>query len=187
MGCGSHLNTGSCVCDILAEIADAQQDNTQDCLGSCSESVRELMGGSAPNYNTVPVQLICNSANPRTVGDGDVYFGGFCGTVFIAQGFKRAANGNNGQLEAATSSFFRVSAVDTETCCAELELLCVTGLGDTPRYGPRVSDLNDCLETVTPLYQRTGICITVDLRCFCGVSCLPAVNASTCPQAPALG
>ncbi|MFY4776542.1 CotY/CotZ family spore coat protein [Metabacillus sp. RGM 3146] len=173
MSCGSDFQTGSCVCDTLAAIADAQQDNTQDCISSCSESVRELMGGTAPtNFNTVPVQLICNSTNPLTATAAQM--GGFCGTVFIAQGYRRNPATPN-TLIGATASFFRVSSVDPDTCCAVLELLCVTGLS----FGPNPANLEACTGVNTPVYTRTGICITIDTRCFCGVSCLPA--ASICP------
>ncbi|MGD6843450.1 CotY/CotZ family spore coat protein [Bacillus infantis] len=178
MVCGDHFDTGSCVCDVLAEIADAQQD-VHGCLGSCSESVRELIGGLAPtNFNTVPVQLICNSQNSNTgAGGPPTVTGGFCGNVFIAQGFRRPTTGaGTTALVYATSTFFRVTSVDTDKCCAVLELLCAPA--DVPP-GPSPADLTDaCLETIpAATFTRTGICINVDLNCFCGVSCLPAVNA----------
>ncbi|MBS2967902.1 spore coat protein [Metabacillus sp. KIGAM252] len=186
MGCGSHFDTGNCVCDTLAEIANAQQDDhSMDCQASCSESIRELMGGSTgPNFNTIPFQLICNSQNVS----GNAEVGGFCGTVFIAQGWKRNATPSNpNALSRQTSAFFRVSSVDTENCCAQLELLCVEGTGPAGtnvQFGPFPNQLDDgCLVLEEPVFRRTGICITVDLKCFCGVSCLPAVNASSCPPA----
>ncbi|KMY54981.1 hypothetical protein AC623_14430 [Bacillus sp. FJAT-27231] len=186
MSCGGDFHTGNCVCDILAEIAEHQQDTSDDCLGSCSESIRELMGGMAPsNFNTIPIQLICNS--PNTVKKHPDTPGGFCGNVFIAQGFRRAlgTSGATGAIERVTAAFFRVQSVDTETCCAVLELLCVKekeatspNTGPDLKFGPDPNDLDECLgdNVFTPKYTRTGICINIDLNCFCGVVCLPAAH-----------
>ncbi|UAT29765.1 spore coat protein [Bacillus badius] len=184
MGCGEHFHTGHCVCDILAEIAEYQQDTaSDDCVSSCAESIRELVGGTTPsNFNTVPLQLICSSVNPTSENAGPER-GGLCGNVFVAQGFRRntSAGAAPGDLQAITTTFFRVSSVDTENCCAVLELLCAEDI----TFGPAANDLivppgqgDDCLRTITgPTFSRTRVCITVDLNCFCGVSCLPAVFA----------
>jgi spore coat protein Z len=152
------------------EIADAQQDVSPDCVASCSGSIRELLGGLAPsNFNTVPFQLICNSANEAVPGA--------CGTVFVGQGFRRAPGSTDPtSLQYATSTFFRVSSVDPETCCAVIELLCNPEVGPTPApaLDPVPVDPNVCPIAQTAAFTRTGICITVDLNCFCGVVCLPA-------------
>lgn len=66
------------------------------------------------------------------------------------------------------SYYFRVKSVDSD-CCAVLELL----------RDPQESQQNftDPTRQKTANLQTTGICITVDLDCFCHVTCLPAVNA----------
>jgi hypothetical protein len=152
MSCGDKFNTGSCVCDVLAEIADAQTDDVSDCLGSCSESIRELLGGlPASNFNTVPVQLLCE--------DG-------CGEVFEATGFRRNPTAPS-TIQSATSTFFRVDSINLETGCVVLEILCST-LATQGQV--------TCPETLTGTLTRTGVCITVDCKCFCGVVCLPAMN-----------
>ncbi len=161
MACGENFNTHSCVCDVLAEIAEVQQD-TKGCLSSCSESIKELMGGvNQALPNTVPVQLICNEVNSGTPGT--------CGNVFLGHGFKRDPDTPGGLIHAA-STFFRVSSVDIKNCCAELELLCAPGLTPAPNavVCPPVAEV--------PTYTRTGICITVDLKRFSGVVCLPAAT-----------
>jgi len=165
LSCGNELNTGNCVCDILAEIARKQR-NIPDCQGGCEESVREL-NCFATTFNTIPLQLICGDTINTNVP-------GTCGTVFLARGFRRNPN-NNGSLLAASSTWFRVSDVDERRCCAEIELLCTTLEDPAP-------DNVECLQLVeNVLFERTGICVTIDLKCFCGVVCLPAVNAQMSP------
>ncbi len=171
MSCGDKFHTDNCVCDILMEIADAQEDVSPDCVASCAGSIRELLGvGLAPsNFNTIPIQLICNSSN--------VGVAGACGTVFVAQGFRRALGATVPTLlERATSTFFRVSSVNEKSCCAVLELLCNPDVGPTPgpALSPTPDDPNVCPTPQLAAFSRTGICITVDLGCFCGVVCLPA-------------
>ncbi len=184
MSCGKHFDSGSCVCDVLAQIAAEQTDHTTDCLGSCSQSIRELMGGVAPsNFNTVPVQLICNTSSdnfppgppsPST-----------CGTVFQATGYRRNPTMPN-MLERATSTFFRVDSIDVERGCAVLELLCADvagGKGKAKKQGPENGEDNGngngngaCPEDFDVVFLRTGICITIDCTCFCGIVCLPAMS-----------
>ncbi|WP_188208338.1 CotY/CotZ family spore coat protein [Alkalibacillus aidingensis] len=66
------------------------------------------------------------------------------------------------------SFYFRVRNVDDD-CCATLELL----------RDPADSQANfpDPTRQKTANLRATGICITVDLKCFCHVTCLPATNA----------
>ncbi len=174
MSCGNNYNTGSCVCDTLLDIVSAQNDSNS--LGSCSQSIRELTGGmAANNFNTVPIQLLCNAPNtafptiPPATG-GLAVGGAGCGTVFVAQGFRRNPSAPETEILYAASSFFRISNVNPDKCCAELEILCETGLPNAPVE-------QACLTTFTGNeFTRSGIFVTVDLHCFCGITCLPAVN-----------
>ncbi|UCZ51935.1 spore coat protein [Bacillus shivajii] len=144
MGCGKKFDTGNCVCDVLLDIADAQDQTTDtDCITSCEQSIRELLGGMAPtNFNTVPFQLLCACEDEP----------------FTATGYVRT----NGTAAVIESSFFRVDSIDEKDCCAVLELLIAPEIGEDGEI-----NLDD--------FERTGACITVDLKCFCGVVCLPAV------------
>ncbi|TMN23139.1 CotY/CotZ family spore coat protein [Lentibacillus cibarius] len=150
MGCGKHHETGNCVCDILKEIANAQQDVVENCCStSCEQSVSDLLGETEPGngLDTVPVILYCEGscepfkgfgANPDDIGD------------------------------MMASFYFRVKRVDDD-CCAVLELLRDPEDTNNNPDNPVTQDTN-------PLCA-TGICMTVDLNCFCHVTCLPAVNA----------
>lgn len=166
MSCGKDFNTGSCVCDILAAIAAEQNDNNNECcLSSCEQSLRELVGGvAANNFNTIPVQLICTGVNNAPGNSAATT----CGVVFEATGYRRNSMTT---FEGVTSTFFRVKSVD-DNGCAVLELLCGV---ENPK-GKKGMDSCDGVEIDVDEFERTGICVTVDCTCFCGIVCLPALN-----------
>ncbi|MFD1360146.1 CotY/CotZ family spore coat protein [Lentibacillus salinarum] len=150
MGCGKEYHSGNCVCDILKEIVEAQNDVVENCCStSCEQSISDLLGDTdaSNGLDTVPVILYCK--------EGCEPFKGF------------GANPDN--IGEMTSSFyFRVKRVDDD-CCAVVELLRDPhDDDDTPK---------DPVHQYTKHLCATGICITVDLNCFCHVTCLPAVNA----------
>ncbi|GAB4073971.1 spore coat protein CotY [Barrientosiimonas marina] len=153
MGCGKDHRSGNCVCDVLKEIEDAQQDVVENCCStSCEKSINDLLGesdggGGNNGLDTVPVILYC--------GDGCEPFKGY------------GANPND--VSNMTSSFyFRVKKID-ENCCAVVELLRDPHDDNESPHDP--------IHQYTKHLCATGICITVDLDCFCHVTCLPAINA----------
>lgn len=169
MGCGKDFDTGNCVCDILREIAEAQNDIVENCCDtSCEQSISDLLGDTdnGNGLDTVPVLLYCK--------DGCKPFKGFGADPDCI-----------GDIKA--SFFFRVKKVD-DKCCAVLELLRDDDDDDDDkddRYDrdDRYDDKYDKDDPKSPVKQKTddlratGICITVDLDCFCHVTCLPAIDA----------
>ncbi|HLR65835.1 CotY/CotZ family spore coat protein [Virgibacillus alimentarius] len=157
MSCGKDHHTGSCVCDILKEIADAQQDVVENCCDtSCEQSISDLLGETegGNDLDTVPVILYCK--------DGCKPFKGF-GTH----------PDNIGHVEA--SFFFRVKKVMddcSDSCCVVLELLRDAHCD--------VFNPHDPTEQKSHHLRATGICMTVDAECFCHVTCLPAISALNC-------
>ncbi|WP_163972051.1 CotY/CotZ family spore coat protein [Oceanobacillus halotolerans] len=150
MGCGKKFETGNCVCDILREIADAQEDIVENCCDtSCEQSISDLLGETDPGngLDTVPVLLYCK--------DGCEPFRGY--------------GADPDDIRNIVGSFyFRVKDVDDD-CCAVLELLRDPSDGDPKPDNP--------VEQHTGELRATGICMTVDLNCFCHVTCLPAISA----------
>lgn len=150
--CGTDHKSGSCVCDVLKEITRAQGDisDNKDCDSSCDRSISDLLGETEDhrnNLNTVPVILYCN--------DGCTPFKGY------------GAHPKN--IGDVTSSFyFKVKSVDDD-CCAVVELLRDKACTSNNPKDPTEQD--------TKKLRTTGICITVDLKCFCHVTCLPAITA----------
>lgn len=149
-GCGKDFKTGNCVCDVLKEIARAQRDiNEFECDTSCEKSISDLLGEREErnSLDTVPVLLYCH--------DGCHPFKGY------------GAHPRN-IAKVVSSFYFRVKSV-SDDCCAVLEIL----------RDPSDSNLNPKCPTEqhTKHLRSTGICITVDVKCFCHVTCLPAISA----------
>ncbi|WAA13081.1 CotY/CotZ family spore coat protein [Fervidibacillus halotolerans] len=140
----------NCVCDTLLSIVEAQDQVENDCQFSCDTAIQELVGGASSPYNTIPVMLTCK---------------GTC-ELFVGHGVRRSDETDT-ELDVINSIVFRVNDVDPETCCATLELL---QEADTRNRG----DLLKKIEHAD--LEATNVCITVDLKCFCAVTCLPPVN-----------
>ncbi|PLS16003.1 spore coat protein [Bacillus sp. M6-12] len=177
MGCGHDKDTKNCVCDTLAAVAAAQDmvDNNNGCDASCEIAIGELKGevlGVTTLFDTIPLLLTCGCE------------------PFMATGALRAMNDNNHKNNMALydvfqSFLFRVNEVDTDTCCATLELLDIDngkgdGRGGQGGQGGGKNKFGDFENFIKDLQKadmivRTRICITVDLNCFCAVTCLPPV------------
>lgn len=171
--CGKGFETGNCVCDILKEIADAQNDVVENCCDtSCERSISDLLGDTdnGNGLDTVPVLLYCK---------GD------------CEPFKGFGVHPDDMGDVVSSFYFRVKRVDDD-CCATLELLRSEDDDDHHHHHHRDNDddrrdrhddWDDCDNPKNPAEQdtrnlrATGICITANLDCFCIVTCLPAINA----------
>lgn len=148
--CGKEYDTGSCVCDVLKEIANAQSDVVENCCdSSCEQSISDLLGETdhGNGLDTVPVLLYCQEGCSPFKG-----YGAHPSNIADVMG----------------SYYFRVKKV-MDDCCAVLELLRDPEDGNNNPHNP-VDQHTGCL-------RATGICITVDANCFCHITCLPAIDA----------
>lgn len=160
-------NKEQCVCDIVRDIVRAQDDVQDDCCNSsCEQSIDDLLSPSTGNGarpTTVPFTLLCEGNCKPFIGSGvfEAPLGGSGNTFFgcVESPIYRAKN-----------------FVDNGECCVRLELLLpVTEGGSTP--GPDGDSVCDFFPGRSIRdFQATGICFTVDLNCFCGIQCLPAVT-----------
>ena len=152
-GCGKDFDSGHCVIDVISEIVKAQKDVVDNtCSTSCEQSINDLLGetDNGSGLDTVPVILYNKDGKP---------FKGF--------GADRKYEDKIGPIVA--SFIFRPKRIDKDGC-AVLELLIAH---DQPcGYG----DLKDPTDQKTKNLKATGICITVDLHCFCHITCLPAIS-----------
>ncbi|MEH7887068.1 MAG: CotY/CotZ family spore coat protein [Mesobacillus sp.] len=170
MGCkGKNHVSDSCVCEVLRAVADAQDevDVDNDCDVSCHRSIRELLAGAQSPTNgldTIPLILYCGDCMP---------FEGFGARI-------RPNGGGPQRLDCFRSFFFRVTSVD-DNCCAKIELLVTRG-----DEGQGFSDPCAQIQTggARNEFFRTGICLTVDLDCFCAVTCLDPVAAMPLSSLP---
>lgn len=173
-GKGNHhtVDTSNCVCDVVRAIADAQNEVVEnDCDVSCERSIESLLDPAAANdLNTVPFILYGKDLEPFKAFGID---------------FKRNKNNmNDPKFECIESFIFRVKTVDDD-CCAVLELLAFSnnngdGGSSGGKGGGKDKDGDDPCNQIDGQQLEdlvaTGICITVDLSCFCAITCLPAVS-----------
>jgi len=153
MSCGSGHHKGNCVCKILKEIAGVQDNIADDCCDTgCEQSINDLLGthDSGSGLDTVPLLLYCSSTCEPFKGYG---------------AYPRNIS------RKVSSFYFRVKKV-TDDCCAVIELLV-----DRSELGKSVNQTCPFTQNTEHL-RGTGVCITVDLSCFCHVTCLPAINAN---------
>ena len=156
-----HSKGSRCVKDVLKEIIRAQNevaDRDHGCSTSCERSIRDLLSPAGANGNgdtTVPFTLYCKDCKP-----------------FFASGLRKKTGPGYYCIE--TPVFRAVKFVDDH--CVKLELL-----KPVPQYShyswkkkcdKSVCDVLDHVE----YFESTGICTTVDVNCFCGITCLDTIT-----------
>ncbi|WP_017754660.1 CotY/CotZ family spore coat protein [Calidifontibacillus oryziterrae] len=155
-----HDDDIHCVCKVVRKIHKAQlaaEERRNDCCKvSCERSIQQLLSPKkfAPVANTIPFSLECGCKscnNSPFLGKAPLY-------------------GKNGKFCLIFSPFFKVKKIKDD-CCAVLELLWPTCNGE-PFAGKFTGDHKKSF----PCFDfngfiETGACITVDLECFCGISC----------------
>jgi len=167
-----HQKFTDCVCTVVKDIVEAQDavtTNDDCCTTSCEQSIEQLLSpkvaGAGVVNTTIPFILYCKDCTPF-IGSG----------VFEGE---LGASGNTffGCVE---SPIFRAKRfVKGSDCCVQLELLLpVTEGGSTP--GPTNRGVSDVCKFFPGRsirdFQATGICLTVDLNCFCGITCLDPIT-----------
>lgn len=184
MGCSNeHSNSyggNDCVTDIVRRIAKAQREavesDTDSCVTSCEQSIEDLLSPCRDRrpsrHTTIPFMLVCKDSCKTFIGSGFIKGRGnfMCveSPVFKVRGFVRGSNH-----------------------CVRLELL--TPVYSRRRDGESTEETkqfshhggnSSCDGSICnyfggrPIenFRETGVCITVDLRCFCGVSCLDPIT-----------
>lgn len=169
----SSSNGVLCVAGTVKKIIEAQnkilEKESDCCTTSCNCSVKNLLSpGQDPNVNfnnTIPFILTCKKTCRPFLGTGvftglndndDRFFGCISTPIFKAKQF----------------------AQDSENC-VELELLLPVDADGNIITPDTDNDLDVCdffpNETINN-FQATGICITVDLNSFSGITCLDPVR-----------
>ncbi|MFZ3579458.1 CotY/CotZ family spore coat protein [Virgibacillus sp. DJP39] len=159
-----------CVCDIVREIVEAQDEvagaaTNGCCTTSCEQSIEDLLSpvanGNGNGFTTIPFILYCDCE------------------PFIASGVFQAPIGGSGNtaFRCVETPIFRAKKfVDEDECCVKLELLLpVTEGGSTPG-GDRDEVCDFFPGNSIRDFQATGICITVDLSKFNAIACLDPVT-----------
>ncbi|MYL50887.1 spore coat protein [Halobacillus litoralis] len=156
----------SCVRDVIKEIIKAQDEvaalmDNGCCDVSCDRSIRDLLSPAAetPRNTTVPFILYCKDCKP------------FIGSGVIR---KQLGMSENTFLDCLSSPIFRAKKFTNDGKCVKLELLIPVTMGGS-QPGPSGGGKQVCDyfpgSSVRNL-RATGVCITVDLDCFCSITCL---------------
>lgn len=197
MSCGnfspSGVQSGHCVADVVRRIVKAQHQAVEaeedTCLTSCERSIEDLLTEFEPNrrrlrHNTIPFILYCKENCKPFIGSGVI------------------RRSNRSPFKCIESPIFRVkNFVKGSDSCVLLEILkpVHTQPGQAPSSdGKSVgSGGSGCSEPSCSgcgsvcgffhghhidQFQATGICITVDLNCFCGITCLDPITPLRAPQ-----
>lgn len=185
MGCGRNEDVrevrhhDNCICEVVRAIKRIQDMREElDCDDCRTDCFLTPLGSLSPSRRRPNTRVFTLSTD-----DGDLF------KAFFKRGrrereFERELNVENERererdsdcdRENCFSVFFRVQNV-FDNCCATLEVL-------EPRdeRGRRVNlfkhgkfDFNEFCKVER--FERTGSCITVDLKCFCGVQCFRDVH-----------
>lgn len=150
MSCGDKFKSGHCVADVIREIVAAQNNVVGDCCdSSCEQSIANLLGESSPVQSNLDTVPVLL----------------YCKDCKPFKGFGAPFNDIG---DVVGSFYFRVKSIN-ERNCAVLELLRVEN--------DPVADPVSPVQQFTSNLEATGICITVDVDCFCHITCLPAISA----------
>lgn len=181
MSCGSRnvagSSSGSCIRDIVRKIIDAQRKvagvDAVTCITSCEQSIEELLSPSHDSrpsrHTTIPVMLF----------DG-------CGKAFVGSGFVRSEAGNRrSHLKCVDSPVFKVKGfAPNSNNCVRVEILLPVyahgsgeGSGADDCHGSKGHGACKYFDN-KPIrnFRETGLCITIDLDCFCGITCLDPIT-----------
>ncbi|KEF38369.1 Spore coat protein Z [Schinkia azotoformans MEV2011] len=152
-----------CICDLVKRIAQAQDKTILEQQIRDSENPFQTKLICPTRVNTIPFMLVCKGTCDFFIGKG----------VF--------KDPKSLFFECFKTPFFRVNKfTDHHGCCVHLELLQGLTKDCTLPHSSRDDDITDflCNRKISE-FIRTGICITVDLSCFCGIECLPPVLAES--------
>ena len=174
----------NCVTDVVKKILRAQREaageSGYECKTSCENSIEDLLSpshGHRPRrHTTIPFMLTCK--------DG-------CGTFFGSGFTGRSHRSRHEHFHCVESPVFKVRGfVKGSDSCVRLELLTpIYHRGPEPRDGDGDArggqHHHSCGSGSVcgyfgnrPIdnFRHTGVCITVDLSCFCGISCLDPIT-----------
>ncbi|PFG06617.1 CotY/CotZ family spore coat protein [Bacillus sp. es.034] len=157
-----------CVEDVLEAILEAQKKAKKDhgCETSCKKSIEDLLCEKKKHKkNTIPFILYC----------GCEPFKGTGVTTYHCHSKKKK------NFKCIETYVFKL--IDLDHRCATLELLTFKSdhhKGDSQHHHESKCSLSSPCKQIDHKsvddLMGTGICITVDLSCFCAITCLPAVH-----------
>ncbi len=145
-------NMGNNILYTLKEIEEKQNYHKNPC--------KEELGRDEYRYNTIPIILICESNCEYFIGSGV---------------FKDPLTSN---FKCFQTPVFRLSRIDEQQGIIILELLQPQDSnGNISYFSCRKGPCKFFSSISVTKFIKTGICIKVNLNCFCGIECLQPVCA----------
>lgn len=192
MSCGSDKFSNDCVCSTLLAIADAQDKIEHDHHIGCRKSIEELKGHiKSRGFDTIPVLLTVCDTPFSAVGASrhsshERHFNIFksflfrvhevsentcCATLELLDPVRKFSPCDESSSSSSSSS---------SSCSDHHESSSSSSSSSSSHFDfdrDRRSEFNEFLRKLENSRKivRTGIFVTVDLKDFTSVSCLPAV------------
>ncbi|MFA1820910.1 CotY/CotZ family spore coat protein [Virgibacillus oceani] len=167
-----------CVKNIITRIIKVQDEAMEDsCFSACDSAIQQLRKGNSlgPVNTTIPFILYCEDCKPF-MGSG----------VFQAPMGKKSGN----FFGSAETPILRAKHfVKDSDCCIRVELL----LPITEKCRVLMPEIDCCSNTIAPFFsiddpvtgfQETGICITIDVEKFIGITCLDPITPIQTGESP---
>lgn len=179
--------TSNCVQGTIQQIINAQRkvekQGLATCSTSCERSIADLLSPGTTvtsPFTTIPFMLICKNS---------------C-KYFIGQGITQTATNDSTVFECLMTPVFKAkSFIKGSNNCVRLELLLPVSNGnnndgnsdngnENGESGFQVAQIENnggCIpcdffsDEVTG-FQKTGVCITVDVNSFSGITCLDPIT-----------
>jgi|GEM_PF-6183116 len=143
-------NIGNNILYTLKEIEEKQNYHKNPC--------KEELGTSEYRYNTIPIILICKSNCEYFIGSGV---------------FKDPLTGN---FKCFQTPVFRLTKINEEKGIITLELLQPQDSNGNISCFPCKKGICNFFSSISVnKFIKTGICLRVNLNCFCGIECLQPV------------
>lgn len=166
-----HEHQLHCVCKTVKRINEAQKKAAYRkkirCIG-CEQSINDLLHPkkkTVSDKTTIPFILYNQKGKP-----------------FIAKSVDKSpieCHPDTTYYKVVKTPFLKVRHIDPDSCCAHVELLRPVNANKLP-VANCAKDFEDFFNEKTPFktihLQETGICLTLDLTCFCGILCLDAIH-----------
>lgn len=160
-----------CICHTVKKIIDAQNrvNNVDGCATSCEQSIKQILSpikDRKHKHTTIPFILFNKDSTP-----------------FIAQSIFKQDDidcPDESFFQCLTTPILRAKKLShSNPCCVVVELLRPVNKEGIPvtEYGANLADFF-CTHKKCRIinFQETGICLTLDLNCFCSIQCLEPIT-----------
>lgn len=176
-GYGHGCGKSDCLCEVLRYIKRIQKTSpAADCVECENDCLLAPLGSLSPARTPINTRVFSLFTKKGE------YFKAFYKLPTNTQSARRGGSGGGNTPSnpfSCFSIFFRVQKV-TDSCCATIQVLKPVLPAGKSLFSP-CGNLNcDALDQIIE-FEATGVCLTIDLDCFCGIQCILDTNIDLCP------